>query len=365
MEVVDLFSGIGGFSKAAEAVGWRVAAHCEFADFPTKVLKKHWPGLPHFGDVRTLDATSLRSAGVDQVHVITGGFPCQDVSLAGGQKGLGQDDRPTRSGLFREIVRLAEEMEPRYVVMENMQGLLTNGLDFVAATFDALGWTLEWTVIPASAVGAPHQRNRVWMVAHRGRPVLPSAGAAWGAQRVGFGWAQPANLMGDMIAVEKFPWAGYVHEGSLFELPRPKTNHGGNLWPTCRASEHKDCGPIGSKSHVHMYGRDYLCAVVSHWENERTPQHQPTPKLNPDWVEPFMGYGCGWTDLTRPDADPFIGFPMGPGVDQYDWEAPRQTRQNVNRAPRIHALGNTIVPEVAELFLRMIMEGEAADVEAA
>lgn len=355
MEVVDLFSGIGGFSVASEAVGWHVAAHCEFAPFPTAVLKKQWPDVPHFGDVRTLDAAALRSAGVSQVDVITGGFPCQDVSHNGRQKGLGTHEDPTRSGLFRNIVRLADETEASYVVMENVRGLLDNGLDYVAAVFDMLGWTLEWRTAPAWEIGAPQERLRVWMVAHRSKPFVFGRFGTYRGDRVGTGWIPDGVLFDDSLIDQttKMPPSGYVFGGELYELPWSRIKRD-DLWPTCRASEYKDCGPIGSKSQKHMFKRSYLCAHVTHWEDQRSPQQQPTPKLNPDWVESFMGYGQGWTDLARTDSDAFVRFPAGPGVDQFDWEAERQTRRSDGRASRIMALGNTVLPQAAEHVMRLI-----------
>jgi len=159
--LLDLFSGIGGFSLGLErSGGFKTVAFCEIEPFPRRVLAKHWPGVPIYDDVRTLTAERLAADGIG-VDAICGGFPCQDISTAG--KGAGLDGE--RSGLWREYARLVGELRPRYVVVENVAALLGRGLDRVLGDLAALGYDAEWHCIPASAVGAPHRRDRVWLVA--------------------------------------------------------------------------------------------------------------------------------------------------------------------------------------------------------
>ena len=158
MTVLDLFSGIGGFSLGLERTGgFRTVAFCEIEEFPRRVLAKHWPGVPIHRDVR-----ELRAEHVGAVDVICGGFPCQDISLAGNGDGLAGE----RSGLWREYARLVGELRPGYVIVENVAALLGRGLGVVLGDLAALGYDAEWHCIPASAVGAPHGRDRVWIVAH-------------------------------------------------------------------------------------------------------------------------------------------------------------------------------------------------------
>lgn len=134
-----------------------IAWHCEADPFCRRVLEKHWPGIPTFDDVCTLNAGMAE--GVD---VLCGGFPCQDISLAG--KGAGIDG--ARSGLWSEFARLIGEFRPRYVLVENVSALLGRGLDRVLSDLSALGFDAEWDCIPASAVGAPHRRDRLWVIAY-------------------------------------------------------------------------------------------------------------------------------------------------------------------------------------------------------
>jgi len=160
MNVLDLFSGIGGFSLGLERAGFKTVAFCEIDPYCRRVLAKHWPEVPIYDDVRTVSADRLRADGI-AVDVICGGFPCQDISVAGNGAGLAGE----RSGLWREYARIIGELRPRFVIVENVSALLSRGLGDVLGDLAALGYDTEWHCIPASAVGAPHRRDRVWIVA--------------------------------------------------------------------------------------------------------------------------------------------------------------------------------------------------------
>ena len=158
MNVLDLFSGIGGFSLGLERAGMKTVAFCEIDRKAQLVLRKHWPTIPIFEDVSRLKGEDIN----EPVDVICGGFPCQDISLAG--RGEGLDGK--RSGLWYEFHRLIKEIRPRYALIENVSALRSRGLDRVLGSLAKIGYDAEWHCIPASAVGAPHQRDRIWIVAY-------------------------------------------------------------------------------------------------------------------------------------------------------------------------------------------------------
>ena len=168
MKILDTFAGIGGFSYAAEKLigGFETTQFIEIDPFCQKVLKKHWPHVPIHDDIRTFTAKPF------QYQVITGGFPCQDISVAGLQKGITEE---TRSGLFFELMRVIRMVRPQYVVLENVAAILNRGLDIVLRELSEAGYDAEWSVISASSVGACHQRNRWWLVAYTNDNGLPSS----------------------------------------------------------------------------------------------------------------------------------------------------------------------------------------------
>jgi len=170
MRVLDLFSGIGGFSLGLERTGgFETVAFCEIEPFPRRVLAKHWPEVPCYDDVRTLTASRLAADGI-AVDAICGGFPCQDISVAGNMAGLGEQ---TRSGLWSECARLVSEIRPKVAIFENVTNLLAGPEEQPGAWFSrilcdlaSIGYDGEWHHIPASYVGAWHRRSRVWILAY-------------------------------------------------------------------------------------------------------------------------------------------------------------------------------------------------------
>jgi len=158
VKVLDLFSGIGGFSLGLERAGMETVAFCEVDPFCRKVLAKHWPNVRIHDDVRTLDGNEFRGT----VDVVCGGFPCQPFSLAGKRAGK-DDDRH----LWPEMLRIIREVQPRYVIGENVAGFVTMELDSCLSDLEAIGYACGAFVIPACAVDAQHRRDRVWILANR------------------------------------------------------------------------------------------------------------------------------------------------------------------------------------------------------
>ena len=153
----SLFAGIGGFDLGFERAGFKCKWQVEIDDYATKVLEKHWPKVHRERDIRECGSSNL-----ERVDCVIGGFPCQDISYAGRGAGLAGE----RSGLFFEAVRLVRELQPRAVVLENVAALLTRGLDRVLGTLAEIGYDAQWHCIPAASVGAPHIRDRVFVIAY-------------------------------------------------------------------------------------------------------------------------------------------------------------------------------------------------------
>ena len=165
LRVLDLFSGIGGFSIGLERTGgFSTVAFCEVDPNRRSDLRRLWPDVVCYPDIRT-----LRAEDVGPVDVICGGFPCQDISDAGSRAGLAGE----RSGLWSEYARLIGELRPSFVIVENVSALLNLGMGRVLGDLASIGYDAEWHCIPASAVGAPHPRDRVWIIAYpTGQPGL-------------------------------------------------------------------------------------------------------------------------------------------------------------------------------------------------
>lgn len=157
LTIGSLFAGIGGFDLGLERAGMRSVWQCEIDPYAVRVLEKHWPDVLRVRDVR-----DVRAGTVAAVDVICGGFPCQDISKAGAGRGLAG----ARSGLWSEMLRVVCDLRPRYLVVENVSALLGRGLDRVLGDLAACGFDAEWDCLPASALGAPHSRDRIWIVAY-------------------------------------------------------------------------------------------------------------------------------------------------------------------------------------------------------
>jgi DNA (cytosine-5)-methyltransferase 1 len=167
LKVLDLFSGIGGFSLGLERTGgFETVAFCEIEPFCQKVLNKHWPKVPIYDDVTKLTGSRLAADGITGIDIITGGFPCQDISTSGSGEGLAGE----RSGLWSEIARLVSEIRPKFAIVENSPNLLSGdrGRWFgkVLGDLAEVGFDAEWDIIGARDIGAPHKRERIWITAY-------------------------------------------------------------------------------------------------------------------------------------------------------------------------------------------------------
>jgi len=163
----SLFAGIGGFDLGFERAGIKTVWQVEIDPFCRKVLEKHFPDAQRFSDVREVGRSELAD-----VDIITGGFPCQDISHAGRRVGIAGE----RSGLWREYARIISELRPRYAVVENVAALLGRGIERVVGDLAEIGYDAEWKIISAADVGAHHIRERVWILAYPGRAGIHERG---------------------------------------------------------------------------------------------------------------------------------------------------------------------------------------------
>jgi len=162
LQHLDLFSGIGGFSLGLEEIGLvETVAFCDFDKYCQQVLKKHWPSVPIFSDIKELTYEKLKANGINKIDIITGGYPCQPFSVAGRKKG---EEDPRH--VWPEYFRLVKELRPTWVIGENVSGHIKLGLDTVLENLESEGYSTRTFSISASSVGANHQRERVWIIAH-------------------------------------------------------------------------------------------------------------------------------------------------------------------------------------------------------
>ena len=342
MSVLDLFSGIGGFSLGLERAGMKTAAFCEIEPFCRAVLAKHWPGVPIYDDVRTLTAERLAADGIS-VDVICGGFPCQDISVAGKGAGLAGE----RSGLWREYERIISEVRPRWVIIENVPALRTRGLDTVLGSLAALGYDAEWHLIPASAIGAPHQRDRVWILAYPAIRGWREHGNECG-QACDAGSGQPADCGADVADTGGAGLPGAECAG----------------WPEPVISAAKvgaaasECSWRRAQSGVGGEADGFPSRLERYW---------PTPHGASGGGQggTYDGHGNELSQAVYVSVGTSASERSARKVGSYEiepWEGntPRTVgRGYPNRRPRLKALGNSVVPQIPELIGRAILQAEA------
>jgi len=328
MKGLSLFSGIGGLDLSAIACGITPVAMCEIEPFPVQILKKRFPGVPVLPDVKKVNGHDYRGT----VDIIFGGFPCQDLSIAGRRAGLlDADGNTTRSGLWFEMLRIINEARPRFVVAENVRGAIDAALDVVQGGLEGEGYEVRTILLPASAVGAPHQRERIFIVGVR--------------QDVANAYAQGLQGGGSY---------GYSdREGQKPDDEQPDGRGSGCVWRTPDANMTR--GAISEAKYIEREKSGLPNALnyqVAH--TDRSKGKEPCGQLNPAWVEQLMGYPDGWSDPDCETPALWQGWPARPGEPQYEYEHPRTVVGMPNRAKRLKALGNSVVPQQAEPIFRAI-----------
>ncbi len=379
LRVLDLFSGIGGFSLGLERTGgFETVAFCEIEKFPQKVLAKHWPEVPIYEDVRSIHGVSNTNAArmeesrvdkaaqgngkerrdyergsrgdggwvtgtcadgenrtVGSIDIITGGFPCQDISVAGNQKGIGEG---TRSGLWSECARLLGEIRPDYAIFENVTALLSgdSGRWFQRVLFDIseVGYDAEWHCIPASELGAHHHRDRVWIICYPQHNGSSSTKIRGGAIETSNDNAQGQN--------EALQSSG---------ASRPK-NNGDVADSRCEGFQQRRSSPNACKKSELAGGifRDGL-------SKEQEPERKILADTNSQGLQGlFAGRTLQeWSEATRPGGQG--GESLG-GTWAVEPDICRVANGIPDRTHRLKGLGNAVVPQIPELIGRAILEAE-------
>ena len=328
LNVLDLFSGIGGFSLGLESTGFfKTIGFCETDRFCQRILEKHWPDVKKFADVRRLSVVNGKARYVEnkdkghiweaktrkRFNVVCGGFPCQGFSIIGKRRGF----KDERSGLWVEMRRIIKECQPDYAIVENVANLRKTGLASILTDFRALGYDAEWKIISASQVGAPHRRNRIWIVAYPSDPRAESLRKWEGPTFEVFGDYEPAHTDGLDLRVQPKPWFGQEKtlpggDGQAGEVAHPGS------------ARHEGAGGCKSgHTEYARHSRDHIWGGVS-------PQpgvHRMDDGL-PSWVD-----------------------------EAHNARGLHGAREKERQA-RVKALGNSLVPQIARWIGLRIVERE-------
>ena len=312
--ILDTFAGIGGFSYAADKLvgGFKTTQFIEINPFCQKILNKHWPDIPIHNDINTF------TAKIGQFDCITGGFPCQDLSVAGRQAGITKE---SRSGLFYELMRIIRMARPRFVVMENVAAILNNGLDIVLGELSQAGYDAEWAVISASSLGACHRRSRWWCVAYTND---------YGSSPSSINKVNDETDSSSQERQNEISKSSRSSESSDSRVIQPSTNVTDSNSNKCKTGieqlQQQRQTTIGSSFVTNSNSERLQRQILSKMERGLwTAEH--TRRLNPNWRQ-------------------YVSKPILPrGSDGLSF-----------RVDRTKALGNSIVPQVAAIPLKRVYD---------
>jgi DNA-cytosine methyltransferase len=402
--VLDLFSGIGGFSLGLERAGMQTVAFCENDKFCRKVLAKHWPDIPIHENIEELDGRQYRGT----IQLVCGGFPCQPFSVAGEQRGS-EDDR----ALWPEMLRVIREVEPAWVIGENVSGIINMELDNVLSDLEDSGYSCQTFVIPACAVDAKHRRDRVWVVGyskHDGSGDVADSISATGrgrglhtdtsdkgreASRAGAtrlqpedGETQPDHVeSGGEDVADSIDNDGRGRSGSQPRGRHSRVEHRGS---GSGQLERETDSPVGNAKHDGSSATEIPGSSSSSSDNdtkgqessskfERASRPRNGENVADTSIERLQGSKetgdslgsrtnreqlsarfCGVSGRDKPSAQPGMGG-MADGVSRWLDEpegTPRVTGKVPDRVNRLKALGNAVVPQVVEALGRFIIDKE-------
>jgi DNA (cytosine-5)-methyltransferase 1 len=317
MKALSLFSGIGGLDLAASAAGIVPVAFFETDPFAVKILERRFPGVENLGDVRYFTTRMLRELGgnpfvegkcpsdyAGSIDVVYGGFPCQDLSVAGKRAGLDG----SRSGLWYEMLRIISEVRPIYVLAENVRGAVNLALPIVTSGLEGEGYKVWASVVPASAFGAPHKRERLFVLGVRCDVADAVAGRLFEHT-----WESALSKRSERTATcgKRCLWPtpsvkGNYNRRGLSERSGNGLETAVKMWPTLRSRDAKSEGfDAGIRRNSPTLPTTVKCveiAVTRNGEEDSMQQHIEAGdfgNLNPDWASLLMGFPYWWTDIER------------------------------------------------------------------
>ncbi len=341
---IDLFSGIGGFALAAHWAGYQTEVFCEQDAFCQKVLSRHWPTVPIVSDIHDFDGSAHTGA-----DLLTGGFPCQPFSCAGKQQG-DADDR----FLWPEMLRVISEARPAWIVGENVAGIISMALDGVLSDLEAEGYATQAFVLPACAVNAPHKRDRVWIVAHSKGYRMDGPERE---NRESQGVNHQKNRMDAIGKSEVMAHTKKLHSNGC-------NDYSAISMESRAVSEFGDCGRQAVMAHSPQFSerkpanqtdaftdcREARDELGNRHSSDTDPNSQPTRRPAKPWRE------CGSGQPQSRMGVVAHGLPgrLDGHFDSEPAHIPRIATGIPQRAAKLKALGNAIVPQVAYEILQCI-----------
>lgn len=333
MKIIDLFSGIGGFSLGLERTGgFETVQFVEQDAKARQVLKKHWPNVPQHDDIRTYRPEQ------GTADLVCGGFPCQDISSAGRGVGIVGE----RSGLWTEMARVIGAVRPKWVIAENVSALRSRGLALVLQDLCALGYDAEWHCIPASAVGAPHRRDRVWVIAYRNSDGDGESTVSVDAEASGVS-GDVADTTGTELQRDQAGVLGEQAGGSTETGAEVLRQSDGEAGPDIARSVGESTPPVADA----LRGGAEVC---------------DTPGAGlPDGAGETLGQSSAESEPERPGSQ--ADQPGRDGTISAGWWAVEPPVGRVahgvpGRVDRLKQLGNSIVPQIATLIGEAILRHE-------